>query len=162
MLSSLQLSLAFRGNRKKYYREFEEAEDRLNRGDLTPFILMFLEVLEESLANEVTRLEERQAKYTEYLAVLGKTGSKTGELVFLEAMIAATLFSVDGVTKKQLMELTGRSSSWINNVLRENRDKLESVREGHENLYRFNEQYLDSLLKTARERPDQHVKTGSR
>ena len=162
VLSSLQLSLAFRGNRKKYYREFEEAEDRLNRGDLTPFILMFLEVLEESLANEVTRLEERQAKYTEYLAVLGKTGSKTGELVFLEAMLAATLFSVDGVTKKQLMELTGRSSSWINNVLRENRDKLESVREGHENLYRFNEQYLDSLLKTARERPDQHVKTGSR
>ena len=71
--------------------------------------------------------------------------------MFLETLAAASLFSVDGVTKKQLMELTGRSSSWINNALRANRDKLESAREGHENLYRFNKQYLDSLGKTAKE-----------
>ncbi len=60
-LAALQLSSDFRKHQKKYYRAFEEAEHPLNKGDLTPFVLMFLDILEEAFSDGISRLENLQS-----------------------------------------------------------------------------------------------------
>ena len=68
-LAALRLSFVIKRNRKKYYELFRQTDSEFNCGDLTPFVIGFLEMIEETFADielnlnrEVINLEKFRAK----------------------------------------------------------------------------------------------------
>ncbi len=60
-LIALRLSVTIHENLKAYYRAFEAVNDRLNKGDATPFYTMFLHVIEQAASELLVDLTEKEA-----------------------------------------------------------------------------------------------------
>ncbi len=60
--ASLALSATVADNKDRYYRAFIDAENPLNRGDLTPFLIEMLEIIAEAQHRLLLDLSERRQK----------------------------------------------------------------------------------------------------
>ena len=71
-LIALRLAYAIKNDKSQYYKAFDLCNDVKNRGDVTPFILMFLEMLEHAAASIFTRLDEGMEVLYYYNGLVGK------------------------------------------------------------------------------------------
>ncbi len=102
-LIGFRLSYTIKSHIKSYYDAFEECNSETNRGDLTPFILMFLKIILESFENLYDALEKRDNLLSKYADALENRTDMADELKrFAFVLTQAALFSDEGVTKKQL------------------------------------------------------------
>ncbi|KAA0114693.1 Fic family protein [Mycolicibacterium sp. P9-22] len=60
--ASLALSATVADNKDRYYRAFADAENPLNRGDLTPYLIDMLEIIAEAQHRLLLDLSERREK----------------------------------------------------------------------------------------------------
>lgn len=60
--ASLALSATVADNKDRYYRAFSDAENPLNRGDLTPYLIDMLEIIAEAQHRLLLDLSERRQK----------------------------------------------------------------------------------------------------
>ena len=60
--ASLALSATIADNKDRYYRAFADAEDPLNRGDLTPFLIVMLELIAQAQGRLLIDLTDRRQK----------------------------------------------------------------------------------------------------
>lgn len=60
--ASLALSATVADNKDRYYRAFTDAENPLNRGDLTPYLIAMLEIIAEAQHRLLLGLAERREK----------------------------------------------------------------------------------------------------
>ena len=58
--ASLALSATVADNKDRYYRAFADAENPLNRGDLTPYLIVMLEIIAEAQHRLLLDLSERR------------------------------------------------------------------------------------------------------
>lgn len=131
--------------RTQYYRGFLEAEHPLNRGDLTPFVLMFLGVLTEALSREIERLRIQKSKYSAALEALDEEELSEADKQFFRILLSVSLFTVQGITKKEMETILGKSTSWISKRLAQYEDRLYSVRVGHAKYHTLRKLYLKKL-----------------
>ena len=109
---------------KDYYEAFKECNNEKNMGDLTPFIIMFLKIILESFENLYDALEKRNNLLNEYETVLKKQNTMTEDLKsFVFILIQVSLFSNDGITKKELCESLHISPSTVDKRLSKLREK---------------------------------------
>ena len=71
-LIALRLAYAIKNDKSQYYKAFDLCNDVKNSGDVTPFILMFLEMLEHAAASIFTRLDEGMEVLYYYNGLVGK------------------------------------------------------------------------------------------
>ncbi len=101
-LIGFRLSYTIKEHIKNYYDAFKECNSEKNLGDLTPFIIMFLNIILESFQNLYDALEKRKnqlAKCSEALDNIDMA-AELREFAFILAQVA--LFSEEGITKKSL------------------------------------------------------------
>lgn len=102
-LIGFRLSYTIKAHINNYYNAFKECNDDKNKGDLTPFIIMFLNIILESFENLYEALETRKERLSKYLSLLENNKNISKDLQdFAFVLIQASLFSVEGITKKQL------------------------------------------------------------
>ena len=102
-LIGFRLSYTIKANIKKYYDAFEECNDEKNLGDLTPFIIMFLGIILESFENLYDALKKRDVQLSKYRDALKGNSQMSDSLKeFVYVLIQASLFSDEGITKKEL------------------------------------------------------------
>lgn len=102
-LIGFRLSYTIKAHIKDYYDAFKECNSENNLGDLTPFIIMFLKIILESFENLYDALEKRSNQLSKYTDILDNTMDMSDGLkTFAFVLIQATLFSDEGLTKKQL------------------------------------------------------------
>ncbi len=102
-LIGFRLSYTIKAHIKKYYDAFNDCNNENNLGDLTPFIIMFLNIILEAFENLYEALEKRKSLLDKYLDIIEKDNTMTEEIVeFAFILIQASLFSDDGITKKEL------------------------------------------------------------
>jgi len=102
-LIGFRLSYTIKENIKKYYDAFEECNDEKNRGDLTRFIIMFLSIILESFENLYEALRKRHNQLSEYCDKLKQNSQMPNSIKdFVFLLIQASLFSDEGLTKKEL------------------------------------------------------------
>lgn len=106
-LIGFRLSYTIKAHIKDYYDAFEECNDEKSRGDLTPFIIMFLGIILESFENLYDALEKRNNLLSKHIDILKKDSTMSEDLKAVAfILIQASLFSDEGLTKKDLeMEL---------------------------------------------------------
>lgn len=101
-LIGFRLSYTIKEHIKEYYDAFKECNDEKNLGDLTPFIIMFLNIILESFENLYEALEKRKNLLSKYSEIIENNNMTEGLKKFTYVLTQASLFSDEGITKRQL------------------------------------------------------------
>ena len=105
-LISYRLSYTIKENITVYYDSFKICNDERNKGDVTPFIIAFLTIIHKAFEKLYEALYDRRM-------LLEKTVDKLNNLKFLckkemidlcVCLVLTSLFSKDGISKKELCE----------------------------------------------------------
>lgn len=112
-LIGYRLSSTIKEKIKQYYEAFQICNSPMNKGDLTPFIEMFVIILNISEKQLYDALKERVdnlAYYRGKIAALIPNDTKSGQdnnlLGIYDLLIQATLFSDVGISTKELEKYT--------------------------------------------------------
>ena len=115
---SIRISITIKKQLKKYYKLFEQTNNELNRGDLTPFIYGFLmfvfDTIKETkqlLLKKIEQLDRYENKLNELLEKMGNDDKLLNDIYYI--LLQASLFSGDGATVEQIMEATKKSRNTI-------------------------------------------------
>lgn len=101
---AFRLSHTLKQNINEYYRAFKECNDPRNKGDLTPFVYMFLDMIDKAMVNLAVSLSEKNEKLNFYkarLPLLPDFNGKNMQNVYF-VLLQASLFSEIGVSKAEL------------------------------------------------------------
>lgn len=103
-LIGFRLSYTIKENISKYYKAFEVCNDCLNKGELTPFVEMFLNIVKismEQLSETLTEKLDRLKYYKDRINILPNSNkSDIRNLYYL--LIQAALFSDIGVSREEI------------------------------------------------------------
>jgi Fic family protein len=149
-LVGFRISYAITQSIEKYYKGFAVCNDPLNMGDLTPFVLMFLDVIKKAVNDIVTVLSEKSRLLKENFERISQVSqiSENKDLYELASvLIQVRMFSGDGITIKDLMELFGISRPTVMHRLEgiKATGLLEQEKVGREVHYQLN---LEALAKS--------------
>lgn len=147
VLAALQVSLAIRKNKSRYYKAFEKAEKDLNRGELTDFVHVFMEMMETVLKQEIDNLERQSEKLNAGRDAIEKMELSKLEKKLMKVLLSRTLFTVQGATKKELAAQARCSDGLVRRFVLKYKDRLFVTKEGRMNRYLLDRQFLETLLK---------------
>ena len=107
-LVALRLSYTIKNNKSEYYKAFDTVNDPHNKGDLTPFIIYFSTVVEQSLDSLIERLNDgneilkyySKALKMKYADLDPKEQKKTKDVLWY--LVQNELFSNEAFDKKYL------------------------------------------------------------
>lgn len=124
-LVSFRLSYTVKQSISDYYKAFSVCNDPKSRGDITPFVEMFLGIVETAVTQLGEALEKRSEKlayYRSWIVLLPDvTDAKMAQLY--DYLIQAALFSESGIGTEELLRLFGVSR----NTLQKKLGKVEAV-----------------------------------
>lgn len=130
-LAALRLSFVIKRNRKEYYELFKKTDSEFNCGDLTPFVIGFLEMVTETfddveinLNREIINLE----KFREKLPSEDKLNFEIYDL-----LLQSSLFLGTGISMQDLMKLTGKSRNTIKSRLKNISDTI--IKTGKQKIF---------------------------
>lgn len=147
-LIGYRLSYTIKENLASYYRGFKDCNEPRNKGDLTSFVIRFLEIVAEAMEQLLQALETRKEELLVYNKMIEKIPGLTEKhenLVFL--ILQATLFSSQGISMKELQVYEKASPTTIRSRLAflEQNHLLEIHKDGREKLYKLNLQQMRLL-----------------
>lgn len=119
-LIGFRLSYTIKENISKYYKAFEVCNDPHNKGELTPFVDMFLSIVEISMQQLLETLEEKKQKwdyYSERIKSLPNS-EKTDVSKLYELLIQASLFSNIGIGRDELLKNMELSENTVRTKLK--------------------------------------------
>ena len=148
-----RISYTIKEHIKKYYDAFKTCNDPRNKGDLTPFILMFLDILKISMEQLISGLEKRKNQLEYYRVLLGKF-AQSKEIVnenvvrMLFVLIQAELFSERGISTQELLEFLEISRSTLKKFMEEvdNYGLIKKVKRGNRNFFAIQLEELEKLV----------------
>lgn len=109
-IPALRLSVYIQKNKKKYYDLFSEADSEINRGDLAPFIIGFLEIIHGTVLDTIGLLRRKNDQLNKYKNQIEKLGLEDELLSGMYyILLQAALFYGQGVSISDLMQITGKS-----------------------------------------------------
>ncbi len=115
-LIALRLAYAIKNDKGEYYKAFDLCNDRRNRGDVTPFILMFLKMMNHAAVSIHSRLDEGMEALNYYRGLLGKIGSPDKrEAIFF--LMQNKLFASEKFDVKTMASLLECSYGKAKNIL---------------------------------------------
>lgn len=144
-----RISYTIKENIKDYYQAFKTCNDAHNKGDLTPFILMFTDIIKESLHQLESALIKRYEQLRHYqkcmLFLPYGTNSKYEQIYHL--LIQASLFSENGISTQELIEATDTSRTTIANRLKVISENNLIIKESVGNIrcYQLNLNMVDEI-----------------
>lgn len=142
-LVGFRLSYAIKEHAEKYYKGFSMCEHPLNRGDLTPFVIGFSEIIIDAMENMLASLSEKEwamgAAEKAALKVFPAAVKDNRLNVVLKLLIRATLFAEKGITADEMIVAGEMSSATV--VARRKKIEAEGLlvkdREGRKVFYRI-------------------------
>ncbi len=149
-LLGYRLSYTIKENINNYYKAYKVCNQPKNRGDLTPFVLMFLEIIEESAKQLWKALNGRLEALTHFSAMIERLplGNESCYRDLYYVLIQAELFSEQGISMRELE--AGRELSAT--TIRRQLQKIEEVgllkvkRYGHAKYYGIDLDKMDKHL----------------
>lgn len=149
-LLAYRISETIKENIKQYYDAFELCNDRHNLGDLTPFLLMMLEMIYRSAVELKEALQRKHISWERYSAIIPiLANSSVVEMSFLyRYLIQVSLFGEQGAPTKFLLELLKVSPSTLRKYLRivAQQNLLITEKDGNEKFYKIDLKILDDII----------------
>lgn len=117
---ALRLSIIIKKNKKKYYDKFSETDSEINRGDLTPFIIYFLQLLLKTFQDTINLIKRKQNQLNIYQEKI-QSFDIADEILkgIYIILLQASLFYGQGVNISDIMKITAKSRNTIQKRLDE-------------------------------------------
>ena len=146
-LLSYRLSCSIKQNINSYYKSFKETNDEKNRGDLTIFVIKFLNILIKSLQElnkSLIQKNEKLVYFSSEAEKIFKYDSNEFDIIFI--LIQNSLFGDNGLSVEDLSIISHLGSSTVRKTLKklETIDSLlEIYKDGRKKIYCLNLDYLE-------------------
>lgn len=139
-LLAVRLSIYIKRNKSRYYHMLEEADSERNRGDMTPFVMGFLEILigsTEDTIGVLSRKNEQMRKYESRIDAFQLKDKLLKEIYI--TLLQAALFYGEGISMADLMKVTGKNRGTIQKRIDEiPGNHLIVTKVGKTNYYKLN------------------------
>lgn len=147
-LISFRISETIKENIRAYYKAFQTCNDQRNLGDLTPFLLMQLEMIYSAMKELKTSLQEKQVTWGKYEGVIEKNCNDDSSLRGLYSfLIQAALFSEKGISMQELQDNMNLSYYKVKNILKEIPEKMIITKtKGRMKFYSISLEKLNALI----------------
>ncbi len=146
-LLGYRLSYTIKENITEYYKAYKTCNLPRNRGDLTPFVLMFLAVIEKSTRQLFSALTSRLDALNHYKEIIGRLphGQERDCSNLYYVLIQVELFSEHGITMKELAKGRNLSPTTLRGQLKKVEDAglLKVTLSGHAKCYGIDLDQLD-------------------
>lgn len=134
-----RLSYSMKERIEKYYKGFSVCEHSLDRGDLTPFLISFSELVVDAMESMLDSLQEKQSDLADAVdavnhAIATEEGAGLWRVAFILAR--ATLFSKKRATTEELCVAAGMSEPTMDKK-RKRVKELGFLRETHKGRQQF-------------------------
>lgn len=116
-LISFRISETIKENINAYYKAFKTCNDQRNLGDLTPFLLMQLNIILTSMKELKRALQEKLATWNKYEQAIEKRCNDFELLKLYSYLIQAALFSEKGISMAELERNMKKSNYVVKNLL---------------------------------------------
>ena len=149
-LIGYRISFTIKEYINKYYEAFKICNHYNNRGDLTPFVEMFLEIVDISMHQLYQALSERSEKLMHYINMIAQLPNAEDENMcrIYDYLVQATLFSNIGISYKELENEMGMSYNTVRSRLKRIPEELIKInKQGSRYFYMLNLKAVDELLK---------------
>ena len=149
-LLAYRISETIKENIKKYYEAFKTCNDTRNLADLTPFLIMMMEMIKESMEDLQRSLSEKLFSWDRYHAAIPKLDQHENDDIarLYDLLIQASLFSEQGISTQELLAIFGTNYTTLGKRLAvvKNQDLL--ITEKHENkeYYSIKLKELDDMI----------------
>ena len=147
LIIPLRLSYAIKNNVKKYYAAFDYCNDRKNKGDVTPFVLAFLELIDDSLDGIVEKLKFVIMKLRFYEnRIIKLTHNDRCSDLWME-IVKSKVLDNNVVTVSMLAEKFALNENTVRKYLKYGEDIgiLSKNKVGHSYTYDINLELLDNI-----------------
>ncbi len=149
-LIAYHISKTIKNNIGKYYKAFEICDDDRNKGDLTPFLIMMLNMIKEAYLDLLDALEQSMRAWEYYeKTLLSHLESQTEQMQLLYSLlIQAALFSENGISMQELLaEMKIAYGTLVKRLaIVESQDLLISFKKGVRNYYKINLDTIDDYI----------------
>jgi len=139
-LLAVRLSIYIKRNQSRYYHMLEEADSERNRGDMTPFVMGFLDILigsTEDTIGVLSRKNEQMRKYESRIDAFQLQDKLLKEIYI--TLLQAALFYGEGISMADLMKVTGKNRGTIQKRIDEiPGNHLIVTKAGKTNYYKLN------------------------
>lgn len=138
-LLGLRLSVYIKRNRAKYYKLFAEADSEINRGDLTPFVIGFLQIILgtiEDTINLLKRKRDQLKRYEKKIDAFGFSDDLLNNIYFI--LLQASFFYGRGITISELVKITGKARNTV-------QKRLDSIPKNHLSIEKKGKTYYYKL-----------------
>ncbi|MDY3827611.1 MAG: Fic family protein [Clostridium sp.] len=148
-LVSYRLSYTIKENINSYYKSFKDTNDEKNRGDLTVFVIKFLDMLIKSLNDLCESLDDRCNKlhfFRDIADEISRGDEKKASILFI--LVQNTLFGEQGLSVDDLYCITNVGKSKIRASLKELEKEgvLYITKDGNRRLYDIDLNAMSNLI----------------
>lgn len=153
-LVGFRLSYTVKQNISDYYKAFSICNDPKSRGDITPFVEMFLGIVETAVTQLGEALQKRSEKLAYYRSrselLPDAADAKMAQLY--DYLIQAALFSENGIGTEELLRLFGVSRNTLQKKLGkvEAVELLQTVTKNRMKFYKLDLNAFDELLERSK------------
>jgi len=149
LLVSVRISYVIKNNRKRYYEAFEICNDPKSKGDLTPFVLAFLQIIldaEKSLLESLTarsqKLNYYQEKIRQYHAAHPDMNNSKE---ILSILVQNALFSDEWMSSSEIRNYVKKGENFIRKCIQDmlSEHLILLQRDRHKKLYTANLSFFD-------------------
>ncbi len=113
-IAALRLSVLIKKKRSEYYKLFSEADSEINRGDMTPFIIGFLQLILDTFEDTIGLLNRKQDQIKKYelkIRELNLNDEISENIYYI--LLQAALFYGQGISIANLIQITRKSRGTI-------------------------------------------------
>lgn len=148
VLLALKLSYTVKNNINKYYKAFDVCNDRKNKGDITFFVVTFLELLSQASDDLYTKIADLNDQLNYYNNIINTLvnekvlNDKQAKCIFI--LCQNRLFDDTYMNMNTLTELLEKSDTTTRKILRSLESKNLLVKSRNKNQYLYSAN-LDSL-----------------
>ncbi len=148
VLLALKLSYTVKNNINKYYKAFDVCNDRKNKGDITFFVVTFLELLSQASDDLYTKIADLNDQLNYYNNIINTLvnekvlNDKQAKCIFI--LCQNRLFDDTYINMNTLTELLEKSDTTTRKILKSLESKNLLVKSRNKNQYLYSAN-LDSL-----------------
>lgn len=148
-LISYRISYTIKENISEYYKAFDICNSGKNKGDLTPFVEMFLNIIDISEKQLYEALEKRHNKLQHYRSLINTTIPPWDKYIYnlYDCLIQASLFSDSGISTHELEYNLDTSYNTLRKKIKEiPEDWIIKTKQGRSCFYRLDLDKLDEQI----------------
>ena len=141
-LSGYWLANIIGENVNSYYKMFNTVNDEKNKGDITPFVIYFLDVLQKLFDELCEDISQKSEQYAYYENKISTRFGNTEERSVMLAVLKATVFdsgavSESGLTRETISDMCSLPKNDVVNITNKFNDLFDIAKDGNYNRYKL-------------------------